>query len=386
MKNQQNKDNLFSLFLTFLRFGFMAWGGPVAQIAMIKEELVDQKNWISQDRFKRTLAVYQALPGPEAQELCVYFGMIQKGRIGGFLAGLGFMLPGFLLMLTLSYFYKIYGATALFPLFVGVAPAVSALIIRAAHRISTHILCSKSLIFLGIFSAILTFLQIHFLWVFVICIAFRSFWSKDRKIAAIIFCIAIIILSFAIHNLTSEIKLPFVNTKSGLFIEGLKAGLLSFGGAYTAIPFLQNSMVGNYDAITTQTFLDGIALANIIPAPLIIFATHLGFLAGNFGGAFLISAGIFLPAFSFTLLGHKHLEKLVENKIFHNTLDSISAAVSGMLITTALQIFLHTINNWIQVIIFTIALLGFYLIKWRFNVPLIIIFCGLFGYIINYNL
>src|SRR5262245_7853722 len=83
----------------FLRFGFLAWGGPVAQIAMIRRELVDEEQWISNERFNRTLAIYQVLPGPEAHELCVYFGYLARGRIGGLLAGLGFMLPGFLLML-----------------------------------------------------------------------------------------------------------------------------------------------------------------------------------------------------------------------------------------------------------------------------------------------
>src|SRR5687768_71189 len=134
-----------SLFLLFLRFGFLAWGGPVAQIAMIREELVEKRAWITPDKFKRALAVYQALPGPEAHELCVYFGMVRKGRLGGFLAGLGFMLPGFLLVLLLAWAYTLVGAVALLPLFAGVAPAVTALIIRALDRIGRHTLTDKFL-------------------------------------------------------------------------------------------------------------------------------------------------------------------------------------------------------------------------------------------------
>ena len=80
--------------LRFLRFGGLAWGGPIAQIAMLRRELVDDERWISSERFNRTLAVYQVLPGPEAQELCIYFGMLARGRLGGFLAGLSFLLPG----------------------------------------------------------------------------------------------------------------------------------------------------------------------------------------------------------------------------------------------------------------------------------------------------
>ena len=94
-----------SIFARFLKFGALAWGGPAAQIAMIKHECVDEEGWVSEETFKKTLAVYQVLPGPEAHELCVYFGRIRGGRLGGFLAGLGFMLPGFVLMLGLSILY-----------------------------------------------------------------------------------------------------------------------------------------------------------------------------------------------------------------------------------------------------------------------------------------
>src|SRR5687768_5831923 len=95
------KESPGRIFKRFLRFGFMAWGGPVAQIAMIRQELVEEEKWVSREHFNKILAVYQILPGPEAHELCVHFGMLAGGRVGGVLAGLGFMIPGFLLMLLL---------------------------------------------------------------------------------------------------------------------------------------------------------------------------------------------------------------------------------------------------------------------------------------------
>src|SRR5215207_724317 len=131
----------WSLFLRFLRFGILAWGGPVAQIAMLRKELVDEERWVSSNRFNRTLALYQVLPGPEAHELCVYFGMLARGRIGGLLAGLGFMLPGFVLMFALSWAYLTFGITPLAAaLFLGFQAAVVALVVRAVHRIGEHAL------------------------------------------------------------------------------------------------------------------------------------------------------------------------------------------------------------------------------------------------------
>src|SRR5687768_15713909 len=103
------RESYGRLFLRFLRFGAVAWGGPVAQIAVIREELVERERWVSRERFNRVLAVYQALPGPEATELCVYFGHLARRRIGGFVAGLGFLLPGLTLMLGVSWAYVRFG-------------------------------------------------------------------------------------------------------------------------------------------------------------------------------------------------------------------------------------------------------------------------------------
>lgn len=129
-------DSPGSIFVRFLKFGALAWGGPAAQIAMIKRECVDEEGWVSAETFKKTLAVYQVLPGPEAHELCVYFGRIRGGKLGGFVAGLGFMLPGFLLMLGLSVLYVEAGLNERFEeLFYGLKAAVGALVATAIVRL-----------------------------------------------------------------------------------------------------------------------------------------------------------------------------------------------------------------------------------------------------------
>ena len=138
---------LGQLVLRFLRFGGLAWGGPIAQIAMLRRELVDEEQWISSERFNRTLAVYQVLPGPEAQELCIYFGMLARGRLGGFLAGLSFLLPGFLLMLALAWWYTEIGMNApvFAAAFAGAQAAVVALIVRGLHRIGSRAVTDRTL-------------------------------------------------------------------------------------------------------------------------------------------------------------------------------------------------------------------------------------------------
>ncbi|WP_197042247.1 chromate transporter, partial [Sandarakinorhabdus oryzae] len=147
-----------ALFWRFLKFGALAFGGPVAQIAMIRQQLVEEERWITPAQFNRLVAVMQVLPGPEAHELCVHLGVRAGGRIGGLLAGLGFMAPGFVLMLALGWLYTQLAITGtLFAaLFLGVQAAVIALIIRAVHRIGGHILANVWLWAIAVAAAGLT--------------------------------------------------------------------------------------------------------------------------------------------------------------------------------------------------------------------------------------
>ena len=142
MQAADRRESLLAIFWRFLRFGFLAWGGPVAQIAMIKRELVEQERWLEPSRFNRLLAIYQVLPGPEAHELCVHFGMMKGKRLGGLLAGLGFMLPGLVLVLAMAWLYQRLDLKQpeIAAVFMGIQIGVIALIVRAVHRIADHTL------------------------------------------------------------------------------------------------------------------------------------------------------------------------------------------------------------------------------------------------------
>ena len=153
-----------AIFARFLRFGLLAWGGPVAQIAMIKRELVEEEQWLTPERFNRLLAVYQVLPGPEAHELCVHLGMMKRGRLGGVLAGLGFMLPGLVLILALAWIYQRLDLDQplIAAIFLGVQIGVIALIVRAVHRIGDHVLTDKWLWAVGVASAVGSLMGVSF--------------------------------------------------------------------------------------------------------------------------------------------------------------------------------------------------------------------------------
>jgi putative chromate ion transporter len=273
-------DPPLSIFWRFLRFGALAWGGPAAQIAMIKAECVDELGWVDEETFKKTLAVYQVLPGPEAHELCVYFGRMRGGKLGGLLAGLGFMLPGFVLMLTLSVVYVEASLEGhLGDLFYGLTAAVGAIVARALVRLSRTFITDIPLAVIAIagFAATVA-LDATFILVLLGGGLAYELWTNAgrwtrRANALAPWPAAIVFVAGAIS----------VSLTATIFWEGLKAGLVTFGGAFTVIPFLQQSAVDTHHWLTDSQFVDGLAMGGILPAPLIIFSTFVGRLGRRAG-------------------------------------------------------------------------------------------------------
>lgn len=381
--------SLLQLFLRFLRFGFLAFGGPVAQIAMVKQALVEEERWISPARFNRLLAVMQVLPGPEAHELCVHLGMVARGRIGGLLAGLGFMLPGFGLMLGAAWLYTdwIVGNPAMAPIFLGVQIAVLAIILRAVQRIGTHILEDKLLWALAAVSLGATLAGVPF-WIPLIAAALIYTFASRPIVAAAVFAAAVA-LAFLVSGAGPALKASVAASEAGiiaLFIAGLKGGLLTFGGAYTAIPYVRTDTVGR-GWLSDASFLDGVALAGMLPAPLVIFATFAGYLAGGLPGALAITIGMFLPAFAFSMIFYERLEAVVENPALHRALAGVAAAVVGVIAATLLQLgwmtALRVANPIAGVIIFAGAVAVVFRLKGKWTPPLLVVAAGVAGWLLN---
>ena len=380
--------SLAAVFLRFLRFGSLAWGGPVAQIAMLQRELVEQERWVSPERFNRALAVYQVLPGPEAHELCVWFGMIARGRLGAVLAGLGFMLPGFLLMLALSALYAngVLRTPELRPLFLGLQAAVIAMIVRALFRIGHHALFDRWLAGIAMACCASTLLGVHF----AIALAFGGVsyvWLRRRRwwlpaAGALLFASWTAFVLFdapapsAIDAWTAATVAP---SAPALFLSGLRTGLLTFGGAYTAIPFLQHDAVTAGAWMTNDQFLEGLALGGVLPAPLIIFGTFVGYVGGGPLGALVLTAGIFLPAFGFTLLGHGLFERITGSAAVHNLLDGVTAGVVGIMAATTIGLVRSGITDAPTACIAAVGLAMLWFWRSRAAVPLTVLAGGLLG-------
>jgi chromate transporter len=365
-----------SIFLRFLKFGGLAWGGPAAQIAMIKHECVDEEHWVDEETFKKTLAVYQVLPGPEAHELCVYFGRLRGGKLGALLAGLGFMLPGFVLMLGLSILYVEADLAAhLDELFYGLTAAVGAIVARALVRLSRTFITDAPLAVIAVAGFALTlFVDANFILVLLAAGLAYELWTNARAWgrSANSFSVAPLVLAVV----TGAVTLSLTAT---IFFEGLKAGLLTFGGAFTVIPFLQDASVDAHHWLTDSQFVDGLAISGVLPAPLIIFSTFVGYVAGGLGGALAMTLGIFLPAFVLPIFLHRGLVAIAENPRIRPFLLGVAAGVIGLIAAVTVQIVDTSVVDVYTAILAIGAFLA--LNRWhgKLTVLYVVLGCGLVG-------
>jgi chromate transporter len=380
---EQGHDPPGSIFLRFLKFGALAWGGPAAQIAMVKHECVDQEGWVSEDTFKKQLAVFQVLPGPEAHELCVYFGRLRGGKLGGFLAGLGFMLPGFLLMLGLSILYvEANLATHLDELFYGLTAAVGALVARALVRLTQTFVTDVPLAMIAVAGFALTqFASTSFVLVLLGAgLAYELWTNTERWIGrASSFSSAPVAIFVAVGAVT-------VSLSAAIFLEGLKAGLLTFGGAYTVIPFLQQASVDHHHWLTDSQFVDGLAISGVLPAPLIIFSTFVGYLAGGLSGALLMTLGIFIPAFVFPIFLHRYLVAIAENPRIRPFLLGVTAGVIGLIASVTVQILDTSVVDVYTAILAVAAFAVLYRFHGKLTVLYVVLGCGAIGVLLQATL
>jgi chromate transporter len=395
------QDSYAKLFRRFLRFGFLAWGGPVAQIDMIRQEIVEEERWVTREQFKRILAIYQVLPGPEAHELCVHFGMLARGRIGGVLAGLGFMLPGFILMFVLSWLYLSFNLvnTPFEAVFHGIQPAVIALIFRACHRIGSHTVTDRALWTIAIVAGIADLLGVTF-WISLPLAGLAYLLYARKQILWAIALGSVFLLAtfvfwttgsrqtpakLAPHVAALQTEMVHETGKASpgdLFVSGLRSGLLTFGGAYTVIPFLEQDAVEKGSWMTKADFLDGLALSGTLPAPLIIFSTFVGFFGGGPVGALMMTIGIFLPAFGFSLLFYRRLESIIEHPRLRHFLEGVTAGVVGMIVSTLIGLARTAISDLWSVAIAVAALAVLYSSKSKAAIPVIVLCSGVLGWIL----
>ena len=375
------------------KLGFISFGGPAGQIAVLHTELVEKRHWISERRFLHALNYCMLLPGPEAQQLVTYIGWLMHRSIGGILAGVLFVLPSLLILIGLGWVYLTFGQTPwIAALFFGIKPAVTAIVLYAALKIGRRALAHRALWFISGLSFIAIFIFNVPFPIIVICAALIGIWGgkkypaifspkshsvdtvssqgsseaiigdntptpehaifsirstvKKGVVGALLWIlpIAVLILFFGWKALYPQLAWFFT-----------KAALLTFGGAYAVLPYVYQGAVENFQWVSASQMIDGLALGEATPGPLIMVLAFVAYIAGHvqatlgpnlafWSGA--VAACIatwftFLPSFLFILIGGPLIESTHGKLGFTAPLTAITAAVVGVIVNLGLFFAYH---------------------------------------------
>jgi len=429
-------------FAFWLKLGFISFGGPAGQIAVMHQELVERKRWISEKRFLHALNYCMVLPGPEAQQLAIYVGWLLHRTIGGVVAGGLFVLPSLFILIGLSWVYIAYGhVPVVVGLFYGIKPAVTAIVVQAVHRIGGRAL--KNPILWGIaaaaFVAIFAFKAPFPLIVGLAALigmaggklapamfktggghgagdkshgaalidddtpppahAKFSWWRMARVVA-----VGLALWGLPMAALYFGLGAAHPLTQMGLFFS--KAALLTFGGAYAVLPYVYQGAVNQFGWVTAPQMIDGLGLGETTPGPLIMVVTFVGFVGGwtkaYLGPDALFLAGAiaatlvtwftFLPSFLMIFAGAPLIEATHGNLKFTAPLTAITAAVVGVILNLAIFFGYHVLwprgfagaFDWISALIALGAAIA--LIRFKLNVIVVIPVCAVIGLLTQLHL
>lgn len=331
------KTSLKEISLFFLKLGTIAFGGPAAHIAMMEDEVVHKKKWLTQDKFIDLLGASNLIPGPSSTELAIYIGYTQAGWRGLLLAGFCFILPAVLIVSVIARFYVLYGnLPEISGILYGIKPIVIIIIIKALWNLGKTALKSRLLITFAIFATILNFLGLNPLAVLFgvgILMALKQIVSNNHiKNNSKMFAI------LPVNMIASSLP-NVVNTNSSnlylLFLIFLKIGAVLYGSGYVLLAFLQTDLVEHLGWLTQQQLLDAVAVGQFTPGPVFSTATFIGYILNGWKGATVATVGIFLPSFLFVAATSPFIPKLRKSAIFSAFLDGVNAsAVSLMLVVT----------------------------------------------------
>jgi len=419
----------------WLKLGFISFGGPTGQVAIMHQELVERRRWISERRFLHALNYCMVLPGPEAQQLATYIGWLMHRTWGGIAAGGLFVLPSVFILVALSWIYLAFGEVPLVAgLFYGIKPAVTAVVVSAAHRIGARALQNAWLwaiaaaAFIAIFALKLPFPAIVAGAAIVGAIGGRiaparfaagaghagtaqphapALIDDDtptpaharfswRRFSTLI-AAGLALWLLALGGLAALAGWDGTLTQMGWFFT--KAALLTFGGAYAVLPYVTQAAVEQYGWLSAAQMIDGLALGETTPGPLIMVVAFVGFLGGwtreIFGPDALFAAGLaaalvvtfftFLPSFVLIFAGAPFVETTHGNLKFTAPLRAITAAVVGVILNLALFFAVHVLwprgfdgaFDWVSALIGALAFGA--LLRYKIGVIPVVGACALAG-------
>lgn len=364
------EDNTFTKLKTlaklFLKLGFVAFGGPAAHIAMLEDEVVEKRKWMTRDHFLDLVGATNLVPGPNSTEMTMHVGYQYAGVAGLFTAGVCFIGPAVLLTGLLAYLYIEYGELpAIAPFLLGIKPAVLAIIVGAIYKLGKKALKSWQLGLIGVLVVIANFMGISE----VACIlgggVLGMLWASAREGKTLRSYAPILLFWFS----SAGMKL----TTTNLFLVFLKVGSVLFGSGYVLVAYLDGELVEKLGWLTKSELLDAIAIGQFTPGPVLSTATFVGYQIQGWQGAVAATIGIFLPSFLFVWILNPLIPKLRSSKITAAFLDAVNVAAVAVMVVVTLMLAKEVLIDWRAL---TIAALSTYVYFFQKKVSVVWLVLG----------
>jgi chromate transporter len=425
MNEGPRAPTLGEAFRYWLKLGFISFGGPAGQIALMHQELVEKRRWISEHRFLHALNYCMLLPGPEAIQLAIYISWLLHGTVGAVVAGVLFFLPAFVLLSALAAIYLAYGDVPLVAgIFYGIKPAVVAVVLFAAWRIGSKAIKNRVLAAIAVLAFVgIFFFDIDFPWIVLAAAVLGAIGGKllpakfkaggghgasDKQYGPALIDddtpppahakfswakLALITTAFVVVWGAALALLPGTLFDMGAFFT--KAAFLTLGGAYAVLPYVYQHAVEGYGWLTGPQMIDGLALGETTPGPLIMIVTWVGYMGAGLAGATVATFFTFLPSFLFILAGGPLVEATRGEMKFTAPLTAITAAVVGVIINLAVFFAWHTFwpkatagapfagpFDWLPVVVAVTAFVALW--KYKADIMKVIGACALLGLLLAF--
>lgn len=376
---QEHSTSLFSLALLFLRLGTTAFGGPAAHVAMMEDEVVRRRKWMTRDEFLDLLGAANLIPGPNSTELAIHIGHRQGGWPGLLVAGASFILPAVLIVLAFAWAYVRYGSLPqVAGVLYGVKPVIIAIVLQALWSLGRRAIKSKFLAVVGLVAVVLTVLKIHELLVLfgagLTAVLARTVAQQMKSSKSLISASTLtMLLQASSTGITSFGLWP-------LFLFFLKVGAILYGSGYVLLAFIRADLVERWHWLTETQLLDAIAVGQVTPGPVFTTATFIGYVLGGTRGAMVATLGIFLPAFFFVAVSGPLVPRIRRSQLAGAFLDGVNVAALALMLIVTYQLGRATLVDLTTLALALIS--AFLLFRFRVNSAWLILAGAIVGWIV----
>ena len=371
--------------LLFLRLGTISFGGPAAHIAMMEDEVVKRRKWITHEYFLDLLGATNIIPGPNSTEMGIHIGYIKAGWKGLVLAGVCFIFPAVAISLVFAHLYVLYGSVPQIGAFVwGIRSAVIAIILSAVIRLGKPQVKNRFILIVSVVVCILSLLKVDAIALLGGAGVLGLLWGIRKRLKEhplpILLTMALPVVLVSVSSKTPELTtIPPTLSALGLFF--LKIGSILYGSGYVLAAFLQGGLVDARHWLTQAQLLDAIAVGQFTPGPVLSTATFIGFLILGFPGAVVSTVGIFLPSFIYVLAINPLVPKLRKSALTAGFLDGVNAASLGLMLAVCATLGVSTLVNPGSWSVFVVA--AVVIVVWNFHAAWIVVGAAILGWLFS---